>query len=109
MVIVDIILIGLLSLFVYKGIKDGFIDTVCSLIATMLGLYAAARWYDTAAHWLMKLTGWGVSFSRVLMFIVIFVAINRLVSWIIYLGQRALDMIARLPVIKSLNKLLGGL
>jgi uncharacterized membrane protein required for colicin V production len=42
------------------------------------------------------------------MFIVIFIAVNRLVSWLLALLQKVLDTIARLPVIKSLNKVLGG-
>lgn len=109
MFLIDIVLLILLGAFVIKGIKDGFIDALCSMVAIGLGLYAASLWYSLGAHWLMKFTGWGVTFSNILAFIIIFIIINRLVSWILYLGQRFLDVIAKLPVIKSLNTLAGGL
>ena len=95
--------------FVYKGIKDGFIDTACSLFAIILGLYAVKWGQNVGAQWLMKLTGWGVTFSRILVFIIIFVVVNRLVNWLAYLGERFLDTLTRVRFIKRLNKLLGGI
>jgi membrane protein required for colicin V production len=109
MLIADILLIALLIFFIYKGVKDGFIDTLCSLLGISIGLYGAHILYAGTSRWLMKLTGWGMTFTQVLMFIVLFVIINRLVSWLLYLGEKILNTIARFPIIKQLNKLLGGL
>jgi uncharacterized membrane protein required for colicin V production len=105
---VDIFLIFLVGVFIYKGIKDGFIDTTCSLLAILIGLYVAKWGQNTAAVWLMKLTGWGATFSKVLVFIIIFVVINRFINWLAYLGERFLDTLTRIPFIKKLNNMLGG-
>lgn len=106
--ILDIILVLLLVVFAWKGYKQGLIEALASLFSIMIGLYVAARFYSIGATWLMHWTGWGQTFSRVLVFIAIFIVINRLVSYLFYLADRFLQLIFRLPFIRLLNHLLGA-
>jgi membrane protein required for colicin V production len=107
--ILDIVLVLILLGFAWKGYKQGLIEALSSLLAIMIGLYAAYRFYGTGAWWLSHWTGWGQTFSRILVFIIIFIAINWLVNYLCYLADRFFQLIFKLPFVRTLNKILGAL
>ena len=104
----DIVLIGIIVGFTLFGFWFGFIHTLGSLVGTLLATYLASRWYEAAANWLMNITGWTGNFPKVLMFIILFLIINRLVGLLFFLVDRSLSIITKMPFINSLNKLIGG-
>ncbi len=102
--LVVVIIIGGFGLF---GLWFGLIHTLGSLVGTVLGVYLAARFYEPMANWLMQFTGWSGNFSKVVMFIIAFILINRLVGLAFWFVDKILSVITRLPFIKSINRLLG--
>ncbi|PIT88805.1 MAG: hypothetical protein COU29_00275 [Candidatus Magasanikbacteria bacterium CG10_big_fil_rev_8_21_14_0_10_36_32] len=102
--LVVVIIIGGFGLF---GLWFGLIHTLGSLAGTVLGVYLAARFYEPLAGWLMQFTGWSGNFSKVIMFILAFIIINRLVGLGFWFVDKILSIITRLPFIKSINRLLG--
>jgi len=107
--ILDIILMVILAVAGWKGYKQGLIDALASLFALMIGLYGAYRLYQFCAWWLSKWTGWGIGFTKILMFIILFIIINRLVIYIFFLVDRFLQLIFKLPFVRTLDHILGGI
>ena len=103
----DITLIVILSGFALFGLWFGLVHTLGSLVGTILGSYLASRYYDVMAGWLMNLTGWGDNVSKVIMFIVAFILINRLVGVAFWLIDRLLSVFTKLPGVRALNHVAG--
>jgi membrane protein required for colicin V production len=105
----DIILVAILGGFTLFGLWFGFFASVGSLVGTVLGVYLSSRWYVAPANWLMSVTHWNANFVNVLMFIVLFLIVNRLIGFIFWILDRFFSIITRLPFISGINRLLGGL
>lgn len=103
----DITLIVIIAGFALFGLWFGLVHTFGSLVGTILGAYLASRYYEQLAQWLMGITGWGENASKVIMFIIAFILINRLVGVAFWLVDRILSIVTRLPGINGLNHLLG--
>ncbi len=103
----DICLLIIVGGFGLFGLWFGLIHTIGSLLGTLVGLYLAARFYEPMANWLMNLTGWSGNFSKVLMFIIVFVIITRLVGFIFWLIGKILGIVTKLPFVSGLNHFLG--
>lgn len=109
MSIFDLSLLVIIAGFALAGLWFGLIHTVGSLAGTVAGAYLASRYYEPMASWLIKTTGWGENTTKVIMFILAFIIINRLVGFAFFLLDKVLSLITRLPFINSLNRLLGFL
>ncbi len=103
----DIILLVLLGGFTLFGLWFGFVHALGSLIGTFVGVYMASRYYEPLADWLIKNVGWSANFSKVLVFIVAFLIINRLVGLVFYFIDKILYIFTHLPYIHGLNRVLG--
>lgn len=108
MSIFDIALIVIIACFGLFGLWFGFIQTLGSLLGTVLGTYLAGRYYEPMADWLTHVTGWSVNGSRVIMFILAFVLINRLVGFVFWLLAKFFGILTRLPFIHSIDKVFGA-
>ncbi len=103
----DIVLLCIIGGFGLFGLWFGLISTLGSLVGTVVGVYLASRWYVPVAQWLIKTTGWSGNFSKVIVFILAFLIINRLVGFAFHLLDKALSILTHLPFIHSLDRLLG--
>ncbi len=103
----DIILLIIIGGFGLFGFWFGFIHTLGSLLGTVFGVYLASRFYEPFAEWLIRVTGWGENISKVIVFIIAFLIINRLVGFAFWIIDKVLSIITRLPFLNSLNHLLG--
>ncbi|KKQ28081.1 MAG: Colicin V production protein [Candidatus Magasanikbacteria bacterium GW2011_GWC2_37_14] len=103
----DIILLIIIGGFTMFGFWFGLIHTLGSLLGTVFGAYLAARFYEPMAGWLMNITGWGGNISKVLMFIIAFIIINRLVGFAFWIVEKITNVITYLPFIQGINRLLG--
>lgn len=99
-----ILIVGGFGLF---GLWFGLVHTLGSLAGTILGVYLASRYYEPVASWLIKTTGWGENFSRVVIFIIVFFLINRLVGLAFWILDKFLSFFTHLPFIHSIDRLLG--
>ncbi|MFA4831067.1 MAG: CvpA family protein [Patescibacteria group bacterium] len=105
--LIDVILLIIIAGFGMFGLWFGLIHTLGSLIGTVAGAYLASRYYEPMADWLTSITGWGENFSRVLMFIIAFMIINRLVGFGFWIVDKMTSIFTNLPFIKGINRFLG--
>ncbi len=103
----DVILICIIVGFGFFGFWFGFVHTIGSLIGTVLGVYLATRWYYPLSGWIIHFTGWTGNFIKVIVFILVFVIINRIVGIIFFLIDKALSIFTRLPFIHAFDRFLG--
>ena len=103
----DIILLIIIGGFTMFGFWFGLIHTLGSLLGTVLGAYLASRYYEPMAGWLIDVTGWGDHVSKVVMFIIAFIIINRLVGFGFWIVDKMTGIITNLPFIKGINRILG--
>jgi len=89
------------------GLWFGIVQTLGSLVGTVLGVYLAARYFEPVSALITKFTGWGGNLPKVLMFAIAFIIINRLVGLLFWLLGKALGLVTRLPFIRSMDRMLG--
>ncbi len=104
---IDIILLIIIGGFALFGLWFGFVHTLGSLIGTILGIYLASRFYQPFADWIVQTTGWGANLSRIIMFAIAFIIINRLVGFGFWLLDRFFSLVTHLPFIRSIDRLFG--
>lgn len=103
----DLSLLIIIAIFALFGLWFGLVHTIGSLMGTILGVYLASRYYEPVADWLVEVTGWGENLSRVIMFVIAFILINRLVGIAFWGIDKAAKVITKMPFIRSINHLLG--
>lgn len=101
---IDIIFLVPIVWFTYQGFKRGFIIELSSLVALILGIYAALYFSGYAAEFLMDNLNMGPKYVPVLSFIVTFIVIVFLVYSVGKILEKIIDMVA----LGFLNKLAGG-
>lgn len=109
MAIIDVVFLLILFGFVLFGFWFGLIHTLGSLLGTVLGSYLASRWYDGAAVWAQGHFAGSLNVWRVITFIVLFILINRLIGLLFYILEKTIGVVARLPFLKSIDRLAGAL
>lgn len=119
---IDLIILFILFIGIIKGMKRGFVLQLFHIVGFIAAFITAILYYDDLAS---KLTlwvpypefpegeGWAIfmgnmplepAFYNAVAFILIFVAVKIVIQII----ASMLDFVAELPVLKSLNHLLGG-
>lgn len=106
---IDLALLAIIAVFGVLGFFFGFVHTLGSLLGTLLGAYVAGRYYEPLANWIISLTGWGENISKVAVFMVAFILINRAVGFVFWFIDRTLSLVTRLPFVASINRILGAI
>lgn len=119
---IDLILLILLVFGIFVGLKRGFILQLLHLVGFIIAFIVAMRYYDVIsphlklwvpypdlpenASWAVFLgeTSMESAFYNAIAFFIIFFAVRILLQII----ASMLDFVAELPILRSLNKLLGG-
>src|SRR3989338_6930411 len=99
MQLIDIIFLCIIGAFGLFGFWFGFIHTLGSLLVTILGAYPPSRYYEPIAELIIRYTGINPNLSRVIMFVIAFIIINRLVGFVFWVVDKVLSLITRLPFI----------
>ncbi len=105
---IDIIILVILALFIWKGIKLGLIEAIGGIIGLFVGIYLAGLYYDEAAEMLEDLLFSSQVLATILGFLLVFILVNRGVALIFWIIDKIFHIIAIIPGLKSLNHLLGG-
>ena len=101
----DVIFIIIILFFTFNGLRKGLVKVVGGILGIFVGIYFAGLFYLQFSEWLQTLTQiFGSTESNIIGFIVVFIVVNRVFAIIIFL----LDKIVSIPIINSINKLLGG-
>ena len=101
---IDLILLVPIIWFVVQGFRKGFVIEFASLVALILGIYAALYFSGYAADFLVNNIGMGPKYVPVVSFIITFIVIVFLVYSIGKLLEKIIDMVA----LGFVNKVAGG-
>lgn len=104
---IDIVLLIIIGGFALFGLWFGFVHTLGSLVGTVLGIYLASRFYEPFSTWIIHFTGWGANFSRIIMFTIAFIVINRLVGFGFWILDKVFGLVTHLPFIRSIDRMFG--
>ncbi|HLD27850.1 MAG TPA: CvpA family protein [Patescibacteria group bacterium] len=105
----DIIILFLLALFIWKGIRMGLIESVGGIIGLFIGAFMAGRYYDEAAAMLKGLLFGSEMLATILGFLLVFIVVNRAIALLFWVVDKIFNIIAIIPLLKTFNRLLGGL
>lgn len=108
MIIFDIILLIILSGFIFYGLFFGLIRTLGSLIGMVGGLWFTFIFYLTVFDWVKNLFFGHELAGKIVTFLILFTLINRLVGFIFALLDRTFDLISIIPFLKTINRLSGA-
>lgn len=103
--VIDIILAALIGFGIVKGLYRGLLVEVASLLAILMGAYAAARFSNYAGVLIAKHFEWSENTVSITAFVITFLAI----FFVISLLGKALTKLASFASLGVLNKILGGL
>jgi membrane protein required for colicin V production len=103
--LIDILVLVLLVMALFKGLRNGLIIAVFSLLAFMIGLAAALKLSAVAADYLGKNSSLSGRWVPVLAFLLVFIAVVLLVR----LGAKMLEKVLSLAMMGWLNKIGGVL
>lgn len=106
MALIDIILILIFLAFVIGGWYFGAIHTLGSIIGTFAGAFIAGLLYEPVGAWLTNYFA-NPNLMRICAFIFIFIIINRLIGFIFYLINKAFNILAIIPFLKTINRFIG--
>lgn len=103
--LIDIIALGLLVLALFKGLRNGLVLALFSLIAFVIGLAAALKLSATVADYLGENTAISGKWLPVLAFTLVFIGVILLVR----LGAKLIEGALRLVMLGWLNRIGGVL
>src|SRR5687768_5047218 len=102
--ILDIVFLGMLAIAIFKGLRNGLIVAVFSIVAWIVGLIIALRFSYIAADYLKPL----LDVSPKLLYIISFFLVLTIVLLLVNLGARLVEKAIGLTPIGWLNRL-GGI
>ena len=102
----DIVIIVILFLCVFQGFRAGLVGAIGSLLGIILGIWAGSHYMTAAAAWIMSAFNIdNQALANILGFIAIFLALNIVISIIVWIVNKIFHII---PFINLANKLLGS-
>lgn len=108
MTIFDIILLIILGGFTLFGFWFGLVHSLGALFGVVVGAAVASRYFDVVADFLHPFTGGNMNALKVIVFIILFLLINRLVGFIFYLLEKSFRFLEILPFLSGINRLAGA-
>lgn len=104
MIVVDLIIAVLFGYAVFKGVKNGLVVSVISLIALILGIYLSLRFSFFVREFLTINTSWNPNTLTIAAFFITFVGVLVL---LFFLGK-AITKVAESLALGFVNKILGA-
>ncbi|MFA6227957.1 MAG: CvpA family protein [Patescibacteria group bacterium] len=105
----DVILIIIILIFVMWGFVMGLIRTIGALVGMIFGTWVAGRYFMPVADWLTPVLMGHAIAAKIIAFLFVFAAVNRLTVLLFYLIDRGFKLISIIPFLGSLNRLGGAL
>ncbi len=107
MAFIDVILIVIISAFVFFGLFFGLIHTLGSLVGAVVGIFLSMRLVEPVFDVFGFALGGGDS-GRVIMFIILFAIISRLVGVVFWVLEKIFGVFTIVPFAGTINRLLGA-
>lgn len=108
MPIIDVILLIILSGFVFYGLFFGLIRTVGTFLGMIIGAVLASRLYLPVSVWLDTFFFGYHNLGKIIVFLILFSLINRLTGFVFYLLDKTFNLISIIPFLKTINRLGGA-
>lgn len=105
----DIILLILLGGFTLFGLYTGLIHALGALVGVAVGAFFASRFYGPIADWLIPITGGNPNWVKVVVFILVFIIVNRLVGFAFWIVEKIFGVLKVIPFLSTINRLLGAI
>ena len=106
--IFDIIILIILLGFVFYGLFFGLIRTVGSLAGLIIGVWLATLFYLPAFTLVQSLFFGHDMTGKVIVFLVLFVLINRLICFLFTVLDNTYNFLSIIPFLKTINRLAGA-
>ncbi len=90
------------------GLWFGVVHTLGALFGVLIGAGIATRYFDYVAQWIQPFTGGPINVVRMVVFIILFILINRLVGFVFYILDKTFRFALMLPFLSGINRL-GGM
>jgi membrane protein required for colicin V production len=91
--VIDIILMVLLALAIFKGISRGLVVALFSFLSIIIGLAAAVKLSAVVANWLQKNTSLSNQWLPFLSFLIVIICVALLVRWAAGLVQKSMEYV----------------
>ena len=108
MTLIDIILLILLGGFVLFGFWFGIIHSLGALFGVLIGAGISTRYFETVTQWIHPYSGGPINVVRIVVFIILFILINRLVGFVFYVLDKTFRFALMLPFLAGFNRLGGA-
>jgi len=105
----DVILIVIMAGFIFYGLFFGLIHTLGGLIGVLAGTIVAGWLFNPIGEAVAPIFWGNVALSKVIVFVVLFLLVNRLAGFVFYLIDRVFQFLKIIPFLKSFNAILGGI
>ncbi|MBD3311212.1 MAG: hypothetical protein GF349_01790 [Candidatus Magasanikbacteria bacterium] len=105
---IDLLIIATIVLFAYQGFRNGFLRSLVSVVGFVISTYLAVKLYEPISFWLVEKSGWGVNFTRILVFIIIIVLVTRLIYLIYFILYKTFRFLRWIPLTRTINRILGS-
>lgn len=109
MLLVDLILIVLLLAFAASGYQKGFVVTLGQLIGAVIGFLVARAGSPAFGAVVGIFLPGRAGLAQFIAFVLIFLIIDRLVGWVFGLAEAVIGILTRLPILSTINHLLGAI
>jgi uncharacterized membrane protein required for colicin V production len=108
MPIIDVILIVILSGFIFYGLFNGIIRMFGAFVGLIVGAIFASRFYLLVADMIEPMFFGYNNIGKVLTFIILFSLISKLTGMGFFLIEKAFNLISIIPFLKTINRLAGA-
>jgi len=109
MLIIDIFFLVVLGLAFFAGLRRGLFRVVGSLVGLVAGAWLASHYYLVVFGWLIQKFPESWLVNKIAVFIILFFLASNLTAWIFSLLGRFLEAITIIPLMRTANRLLGGI
>lgn len=106
--ILDVVLILALFGFVFFGFWVGLIHALGGLIGSIVGAVVASRLFEPLAVQWAGLFGGNENLARIVIFIILFVIVNRLIGLGFWIIEKMFNFFSVIPFLKTINRLGGA-
>jgi membrane protein required for colicin V production len=101
--LIDLLFLGMMAVAVFKGIRNGLIVAIFSIVGWILGIYAAFRFADVAAAYLKGFLEISPKTLYILSFIIVFL----IVILLVHIGAKLIEKTVELAFMGWVNRI-GG-
>jgi membrane protein required for colicin V production len=101
---IDLLFLGMMAIAVFKGLRNGLIVAIFSIVGWILGLIAAFKFADVAARYLEGTLNLSTRTLHIVSFVLVFLLVMLLVN----LGAKLVEKTFQLALLGWANRL-GGI